>query len=125
MNTLAAVTLDLDSAAHLAVALKVHRTNLDRRHLILPPALLQLEKMAAGMVRTGHEATGADSRRGVGDDGRDGLWIAPADAASEVGVSLRTVQRWMDGPLRSTKVGRVRRVHRDDLEAFMRERSHG
>ena len=55
-------------------------------------------------------------------------YFSPADVAVILQVSLQTVRRWIrEGQLPAIKLGgensRIVRIHRDDLEAFIRETS--
>ena len=52
-------------------------------------------------------------------------YFSPADVAVILQVSLQTVRRWIkEGKLPAIKIGgedsRIIRIHRDDLEAFIR-----
>lgn len=49
-------------------------------------------------------------------------WLSVADAATFLGVSERTVGRLLErGRIRSTHVGRRRLMHRDELDAYLKE----
>ena len=56
-------------------------------------------------------------------------YFSPADVAIILQVSLQTVRRWIkEGKLPATKIGgadsRIIRIHRDDLETFIRNDTH-
>lgn len=47
-------------------------------------------------------------------------YLSPQEVADLLGVHRETVYAWMrDGRIRSCRAGRVRRIRRVDLEAFM------
>lgn len=47
--------------------------------------------------------------------------LTPSEVAKRLGVTLRTVQRWIaEGELPSYKLGKVRRVSEKQLEEFLR-----
>ena len=46
-------------------------------------------------------------------------WLTRSDIAEELNVSCRTVSGWMRSGLRYSKVGRLVRVKRSDLDAFL------
>ncbi len=56
-------------------------------------------------------------------------YFSPADVAVILQVSMQTVRRWIrEGKLPATKIGgegsRIVRIHRDDLDAFIRNDTH-
>ena len=56
-------------------------------------------------------------------------YFSPADVAVILQVSMQTVRRWIkEGKLPATKIGgedsRIIRIHRDDLDAFIRNDTH-
>lgn len=50
----------------------------------------------------------------------EGRWLTVAEAAERVGVTTRTIFRWMDDGLRVARRGRVTRIWSADLDAFLR-----
>jgi len=49
--------------------------------------------------------------------------LTPSEVAKRLGVTLRTVQRWIaEGELPSYKLGKVRRISEEQLEEFLRYR---
>ena len=46
-------------------------------------------------------------------------WLTRSDIAEELNVSCRTVSGWMRSGLRYSKVGRLVRVKRSDLDSFL------
>ena len=124
-TALLAISLDPDAAGHLALALKVHRHQLDRRGLVSPPGLLDLEHAAAEMRIDSHGQPSTTNRRPShdtqSDDGISRAWLSPREAAREIGVSESTIRRRIKtGELPSVSRGRIRRINRHDLDQFMR-----
>jgi len=51
---------------------------------------------------------------------RDGEWMGTKEAAAYLGVNLRTLYRFIDGgDLPAYKFGRVIRLRRDEIDAFI------
>jgi excisionase family DNA binding protein len=49
-----------------------------------------------------------------------GVWMTRHEAANYLKVSMKTIDRWIrDGKLPAAKQGRIVRLRRDDLDAFM------
>jgi excisionase family DNA binding protein len=123
--------LDRDVAAHLLLAVRRHREHLRRLGAAEPPALSEVEAAllavvgerqgASGGVRERQGATGSDSRRVMAESqDHDDEFLTRFEVARRVGVSVRTVDRWIAaGELWSAKRGRVRRVARADLDRFL------
>lgn len=50
-------------------------------------------------------------------------WLSTAEAAARLGVTRRTLYRFIDeGELAAYKMGRVIRLRQDDLDAFLESR---
>lgn len=56
------------------------------------------------------------------DDAPRRAFLRREAAAKLAGVSVRTIDRWVEGGLRSHRVGRCRLIDPRDLEAFIRDR---
>ena len=123
-TALLAISLDADALEHLRIALKVHRGHLDRLGLTIPPAIRDLEHTVSETVTSSHAPSRRVTRQVVADDGEaHGEWLSPKAAARHTGLSLSTVDRAVSsGQLTSVKVGRSRRIHRDDLNTYMRQK---
>jgi excisionase family DNA binding protein len=114
------VPVDRDVAAHLVVAIRRHRAQLERLGAAEPGALATLEATVQTLMES-RELSGAVIVGASVDDVRDDLaYLSRGEIARRVGVSLSTVDRWIkSGSLPSTKRGRMRRVSRTELEYFL------
>jgi len=55
----------------------------------------------------------------MGTNGAASPWLSMSEAADYLGVSERSLQRWLKrGRVRSTRLGRRRLLHRDDLDGL-------
>lgn len=113
--------LDRDTAVHLALAIRVHRDQLAKRGMVAPAALLELEEMALRSSESSQEPSGACAAgAALHDDLQNANWLSPDDVARVARVSKSSVQRWLRSRrLKSTKVGRLRRIARSDLDEFL------
>jgi excisionase family DNA binding protein len=58
----------------------------------------------------------------TGDHPDDGEWLSTARAAVMLGVTPRTLYRWIDeGRLAAYRFGKVVRLRRSDVERFARD----
>lgn len=125
------LTLDRDLAGHLAVALHALGTRNRQQGRVFPAALNALQAAAEHVVQNGEpmllsitsnqEQSPAISRRSGTEDGVHAHeFLTRSDTSQLAGVSIATVDRWIaSGQLSSTKRGRVRRIARADLDAFL------
>lgn len=114
--------LDVDAwtAAHLAAALRVHRQGLRRQWQEEPPGLAVIERACAVRARGGQRTPRPAPADGLGEGGRMVLLLKPAQVAAVLAVSERTIARLIaSGALPTVRVEASRRVHRDDLEAYV------
>jgi excisionase family DNA binding protein len=115
------VVLDADAAGHLAVAVRRHRGELQRRGWQCPGGLEEVEALAASIASDGQERSRVVKVKRLDHprlDDRD--FFSPSEVCTVTGLSDSTIRRRLrDGTLRSTVVGRARRVSRPDLEAFL------
>jgi excisionase family DNA binding protein len=119
------LNLDRDTAGHLAVAIRLYVIRQEETGASYPHALVELRDLATdawvamrlqdtpSTVRFG-DAVGADAY-GRGDAYR----VSQKQAARELGVSVRTVQRLVDqGELEAPKVNGRRRLTRGSINRF-------
>lgn len=116
------VAFDGRVAGHVALALRRYRQELARHGFPRPDGLVELEELAESVAKAG--ASGQDRKSPdtvlptdpvPGYGGGDGLLVTQAAAAEALGVSERTIRRWIDaGHLPS--VGPSRRVPREAIE---------
>lgn len=60
-----------------------------------------------------------------GRDGKPPPWMSTADACRSAGISMRNLQTHLaSGRIESRKVGRIREVRRQSLEAFKTDPAH-
>jgi excisionase family DNA binding protein len=118
---LLAIRLDPDVAGHLAVAVRRHREVLDRLGRASPPALAELEELLVAVARGGPEQSGAAAAvNGANVRSVDHDWLTPDECSLATGLSPRTIgRRIAAGDIRSSKIGRSRRINRGDLDQFM------
>jgi excisionase family DNA binding protein len=50
-------------------------------------------------------------------------YLSIKEAAAQVGVSVNTMKRWVRHGLRHSRIGRIIRIHPDDLLAYMNKHS--
>lgn len=61
---------------------------------------------------------------GADDDGSGPDWLSTAEAVRYLGITPRTLYRFIDsGLLPATRFGRLVRVRRSDLDALLRTRN--
>ncbi len=114
--------LDDQGRVHLAVALAEHRRRLRRDHLVMPDSLEQLAATLGlpAAASSGQQRQDFDEVVRSGD--ADGVLLDTATTARALGVSERTVRRLIaERAIPSMTVGRARRIHRDDLDAYLRD----
>jgi excisionase family DNA binding protein len=119
--TMLVLTLDPDTASHLAVALRRHRDSLQKNQMSEPPALAELENAALQVVNSCQQASASVSVAGdLQDDPSEREYLTRTDVARVARVSGRTVDRWIaHGQLPSCRHGRLRRIARADLSTFL------
>ncbi|MGZ4344167.1 MAG: helix-turn-helix domain-containing protein [Solirubrobacteraceae bacterium] len=110
-----------DLAGHLRDAVSRHRLVLDHLGRACPPELEQVEQSLAEIARGGHGQSGVVTplrRANVTAMNRE--WLSVGELVEVTGLSESTIRRALrKGLLPSTRVGRVLRVHRDSLAAYM------
>jgi excisionase family DNA binding protein len=118
--TLVVLTLDADVARHLAIAIHRHRAALRERGIPEPAGLGDLEKAAVSVSKRQAESPVDTVLDAVHSDLDDRTHLTRQDVHRLTGASLRTIDRWIStGQLPSTRHGRLRRVARADLDAFL------
>lgn len=115
------VSFDADLCGHLAVALRRHRSALNKNGLAEPPELADLEDAAVEIVTRTQQASVTVSVPTVDeDDCNDRAYLTRSDVHRLTGASLSTVDRWVrSGDLPSCKHGGIRRIARTDLQRFL------
>lgn len=104
---------DLD-AAHLARAIENYERTCRQNGARLPVALRELHDVLT--VSGGQERPTLETGPVVSDSDAMSLLHDYDQAARLLGLSERTVRRLVsEGDLRAVEVGRLRRIHRDDL----------
>lgn len=117
----AVLLLDELCRAHLHAALHAHRARLGRDYRTLPAALEDLLHAlgTTGTVQSRQQVSPLDLLDA--DPHSDAVLVDLATAARYLSVGVRTVERLVTaGDLRSVQVGRSRRIHRDDLDTYLR-----
>jgi excisionase family DNA binding protein len=120
-TTTAVLVLDGRSHAHLIAALHEHRARLARTYRALPRPLedLLLALQVPAAASSGQARTDVDLA--LDDPHADAVLVDLATAARFLAVSERAVRRLVaDGDLPSVLIGRTRRIHRDDIDAYLR-----
>jgi excisionase family DNA binding protein len=114
----AALTLDRDLAAHLAVALTGYRRALVSTGRSVPPGVDDLLAAALRTVRSGQTLAGGRRGRHDGE-----VFLTMPEAADLLRVSPRTLRRRVaGGDLAVRRVGRRVLVERADLLDFVEAR---
>jgi excisionase family DNA binding protein len=118
MTVLVVALEDVDSA-HLARAIQNYERVCRQNGARLPIALRELHDTLVSMpegVRSGQEQSRSDSVSAPVEDSVMSLLLDYGSAGRWLDVSESTVRRLVDGgELRSVSIGRLRRVHRDDV----------
>lgn len=120
-----AAPIDDLAARHLALALRRYRDELAERGYRRPAGLVEIEEMVEEAVKRGQNRSDADAElRSAAEpvivaDHSDRA-LSQAEAARRIGISSRTVRRWIDqGHLPC--IGPARRVPLAAVEARRRE----
>ena len=143
MTEMVVLSLDGDSAGHLAVALHALATRNRKQGRVFPAALVALQAAAESVVQTGEPMrltiTNVDSSEAPGRTEQHGAaksetvanhrhddphgtrpYLTRTDVARLAGVHVSTVDRWLtNDQLQSHKVGGIRRIRRSDLDQFL------
>jgi excisionase family DNA binding protein len=121
MSAMLVLTLDPDTAGHLAVALRRHRDSLQKNQMSEPPGLAELESAVLRVVRSHQEASqGVTDQTVVQDDLSDREYLTRRDVVRLTGASVASVDRWISsGDLAASRHGRLRRIARTDLDRFL------
>lgn len=121
--------LDAEAAQHVQAALLHYRRRLRQNYHWPPPDIDALERALAQPSGTAAGRPGpppVDPSGGGTDGGPDRLLVTVEEAARMLAVSQRTVERLLaDDRLPSVTIGRARRIHRDDLDAFLDRHRNG
>jgi excisionase family DNA binding protein len=111
------------TAAHLAVAVRRHREVLAKLEREIPDALEDLEWAFAEIANRSNGQYGSETVTRLPVSENDAMrpdWLSPREVAATLGVSEATIKRHIaSGKLRSSKVGRSRRIHRDAITRFV------
>lgn len=112
-------------AAHLAVAVKLHRERMRRDFHSVPAELAELERRWTELAKAGQEGTTDADAAVLEHDATDArLLVSFEEAARVMSVSEKTIQRLTRaGELDVVEVGSRRLVRRASIEAFI-ERGH-
>jgi excisionase family DNA binding protein len=116
--------MDEWTAAHLVVAIRGHREQMARSYQPVPDQLRQIEDWCSAWVRKGQEGSSLDGGGDVAEAApmTEPLLLTLDRTAELLGVSVSTVKRLVAGDdpeLVSVVIGNSRRVHRDDLDAYL------
>jgi excisionase family DNA binding protein len=124
------LSLDGDSAGHLAVALIALAARKRKQGGAFPATLVALQAAAENVIQTGqpmrltitspqeHSISG-DRSESVQDDLHEREFLTRSDVASIASVGIATVDRWIaNDQLPSHKIGRTRRIRRSDFDRF-------
>jgi excisionase family DNA binding protein len=99
-------------------ALTVIQGALEHRVQSAEPMVITISDGPAGSCGLDCGSIAASPDHAEGDDSPG--YLSRGDAARIAGVSLDTLDRWVSrGDLASTKVGRQRRIRRQDLDRFL------
>jgi excisionase family DNA binding protein len=107
---------------HLALAITRYVRQLRKDEIPVPPMIDELAAFLTLYVRTRHAATGMDRNHGTSQDVpvMRRLLITKAEAADQLGVSVRTVERLISaGRLPLVHVEGAARLRVADLEAYV------
>ena len=107
---------------HLALAITRYVRQLRKDEIPVPPMIDELAAFLTLYVRTRHAVTGVDRDYGTSQDVpvMRRLLITKAEAADQLGVSVRTVERLISGGrLRLVHVEGAARLRVADLEAYV------
>lgn len=112
-------------AAHLAVAVKMHRDRMRRDDQPVPGELAELQQRWTETARGGQAGTeSAPIEVPAHDQGR--LLLTYEETARVLSVSRKTIYRLTGaGDLPVVKVGGLMRIHRDDVEAYVEQNRTG
>lgn len=109
--------------AHLAIALSEHSRSAGRSGLVVPGEVLALRDIALSLATERQGATPLAVPVAAVDDeamSKDSLLLTKRDAARELRVSVRTVERLIAaGDLAAVVVGASPRIRRADLAAYV------
>jgi excisionase family DNA binding protein len=108
--------------AHLALALVRHVRQLRQEGMRVPALVDELTAVLAQCVRSRLAATPLDAPRWAAHDDRVGqrLLVTKAEAAEQLGVSVRTIERLVAaGRLPLVHVEGAARLRQADLEAYV------
>ena len=107
-------------AAHLAVAIKRHREQMRRSMTPCPNRLAEYQAELRHRASEGTDGQTLANVERVGDPRRMTLLLDTRDVADVMRVSERTVKTLIkSGELPSVQIGTARRVHVDDLDAYL------
>ena len=107
---------------HLALAITRYVRQLRKDEIPVPPMIDELAAFLTLYVRTRHAVTGVDRNHGTSQDVpvMRRLLITKAEAADQLGVSVRTVERLISaGRLPLVHVEGAARLRVADLEAYV------
>jgi excisionase family DNA binding protein len=107
---------------HLALAITRYVRQLRKDEIPVPPMIDELAAFLTLYVRTRHAVTGVDRTHGTSQDVPvlRRLLITKAEAADQLGVSVRTVERLISaGRLPLVHVEGAARLRVADLEAYV------
>ena len=107
---------------HLALAITRYVRQLRKDEIPVPPMIDELAAFLTLYVRTRHAVTGVDRNNGTSQDVpvMRRLLITKAEAADQLGVSVRTVERLISaGRLPLVHVEGAARLRVADLEAYV------
>lgn len=122
------IELDVDRAVamHLVLATRRHRLLQVQEGKPCPPALAEIEAQLVEAARSDTDRQEPPRAATVGTQVHDGFhvrdreWLSIREAAAVTGIGVRTLERRIaEGSLRSSRVGRCRRIARPDLTKFM------
>ena len=95
MTGLVVLHLDRDVAGHLAVALRRHRGDLQRRGYVEPPGLADLETLFLGVVKSDGDSGGVPCPAVLDDEKHAREFLTRRDVSRQAGVGLSTVDKWV------------------------------
>lgn len=110
--------------AHLALALGRYAREIHREGVAPPPELLSLAEFFTDCARTRQDATSVEASAQLGDGGamRTHLTLTKREAAAELRVSVRQLERILarpDSGLVAVQVEGGVRIRRADLDAYV------
>jgi excisionase family DNA binding protein len=113
------VALEDVDAGHLARAIQNYEKACRQNGARLPIPLREIHDTllsVTGSARSGQERTRSSSGPPLSDDAPVSLLLDFESAGRWLDVSERTVRRLVeDGEIRSVSIGRLRRIHRDEV----------